>query len=441
MKYRLLKIIAIVLAAAIVALAIFYFTQQYQNREDNYSDYKTGVTYPTSPVNLSMWMPADEKGSIESVIEEFKKIHPSVTINVEYFDTSAYQGKLLESAQNQTLPDIFVFRNDGLPLYKKNLTPAPNTVFTKDQYTKTFAKFASQQLVSGDSILAAPLGIATLGLVYNQQRFNQANISNPPRSWTEFESTNNSLRKKEGENLFDSGVALGTAGVRNYPDIISVLMMQNGAVMTNQPPTMATFQLPQADGYQSAAKALAYYASFSQPNKQNYSWSDSLGSSLSALAQNKTALVIDYPMAAKQIASLNSNMQISFASLPQTNPSSPINYGVVLAGGVSNVSKNSEIAWDFLGFATSKTAQRQFSLQSLWPASRLDLIKEQQNDKDLSVFANQINSAQSWYKGINYAVNADFASMLNSYLLGLDAQTAVNNTATQTSAEIQKSNQ
>ncbi len=441
MKYKYLKLLAVVMAGAIVAMAIYLITAQYQIKKDSFTDYKTGVTYPTSPITLKLWLPTDEKNNLDSTIDEFRKIHPSVTFETEYIDTASYQAKLLDATKTSTLPDLFVYRNDGLPLYKSALATAPESIFTIKQYSDTFSPFASQQLVSNNSIYGAPLGLATLGMIYNKDRFSQASITTPPTTWDEFQKTNDALRKKDGQNLYSSGVALGTSAIRNYPDIISVLMMQNGASMTNDPPTQATFQLQQSDGYQPSAKAVAFYASFAQPTKQNYSWSDNLGSSINALSQNKTALIVDYPMAAKQVATLNSNMQLGFAPLPQTNPSSPVNYGVILSGGVGKNTQYSEIAWDFWGFATSKTAQRQFSIQSFWPASRKDLIKEQLNDKDLNSFAKQSVTAKSWYKGVNYAVNADFVDMLNSYLLGLDAQTAVNNTAVKVTVEIQKSNQ
>lgn len=440
MKYKYLKLITITLAGIIAALSIYLLTQQYQKREDNFSDYKTGVSYPTNPITLQMWLPSDEKHNFESTIDEFRKIHPSVTFDIKYFDVANYQNKLIEASNTTTLPDLFVFRDDGLPLYKKNIAPAPESVFTKDQFDNTFCKFANQQLLENNNIFGAPLGLATLGIIYNKQKFEEADIQNSPDTWDSFVEENNKLRKKDGENLFASGVALGTSSIRNYNDIISILMMQNGAIMTDLPPTKATFQIPQANGYSSSSKALAFYASFAQPTKQNYSWSDALGSSISAFSDNKTGLIIDYPMTIKQIKASNKEIKTEFGGLPQINTNQPINYGILLTGGVAKNSKYSEIAWDFWGFATSKTAQRDFSIKSYWPASRKDLIKEQLNDKDLDIFAKQSESATSWYKGVNYQVNNELKVMLNEYLRGLDVQISVNNAASKITKEIQTSN-
>lgn len=441
MRNKYLKIAAIILGAIALVAVIFLLTQKSSFTQDGNSTYRTSVSYPTSPFTITLWLPSEEKGNFDAVIADYKSIHPGANVQVELIESAQYQTRLLQASTAGTLPDLFVFRNDGLPLYKKYLQPAPTSVFTSEQFTQIFSSFTTKQLVSGNTIYGAPLGLATLGLIYNQGRFAEASITSPPTNWLEFEKANDALRKKDGQNLYLSGVALGTSLVRNYPDIISALMMQNGAVMTDQPPTKATFELADSGGYSPGSKAVEYYASFAQPTKQNYSWSDSLGESLSALAQNKTAMVVDYPMSSKLVALQNPNLSIGMAALPQVNTGSPINYGIFLTGGVAQTSKQSEIAWDFWGFVTSKEEQKKFSWASFWPASRNDLIKEQLNDKDLAPFAKQSATATDWYKGINYATNADLREMLNNYLAGFDSKIVVKNASSKVTTEIQKSNQ
>lgn len=285
-----------------------------------------------------------------------------------------------------------------------------------------------------------PFGIATLGLIYNSDGFNQAKVE-PPTTWQQFDNVNNLVRNKQGANLYASGTALGTATIHNYPDIISMFMMQNGATMTDTPPTKATFELADTNGYYAGSKALDYYASFSQPTKANYSWSDSLGTSINAFAGGKTQMIIDYSTAIKTITKQNPSIKYKVAALPQVNPDNPLNYGVIFTQGVAKTSKNTEIAWDFLGFATSKKQQQLYSQASLWPASRKDLIIDQLNDKDLAPFAKQTSTANDWYKGINYATNAHLRDMIVNYFAGYDSKISVNLASAAITTEIAKSNQ
>ncbi len=438
MRNRYIKLLALIISSIALFFAIYIITQKPYNT--NLSDYKTSVVYPTTPVSLSLWLPSDEKGNLDFIVDQYQNVHPNVKVSIEYVDINNYQARVLQAIAENKLPDLLVFRDDSLPLYKNSLQSAPTSVYTPDQFSSTFADFATKQLVVGNTIYGAPLGIATLGLIYNQNRFDQAKITSPPTNWVEFDTVNDKLRQKTDQTLFESGVAFGSPNIHSYPDIISVLMMQNGATMTNQPPTKATFEQPDPTSYYSGAKALAYYASFAQADKANYSWSDSLGDSVSALAQNKTAAIIDYPMAAKTVADQNPTLPIRFSTLPQTNSNKAINYGTFLIGSVSKTTKTPNIAWDFWGFTTTKQAQRDFSTKSYWPASRKDLVSEQTSNNILSPFAKQISTAQDWYKGLNLVTNANLREMLNSYLSGLDSQVVVNNASTKVTSSIEQAN-
>ncbi len=439
MKHRYLKLTALILGGLVIAALIYILTQSSNIFSSPNIEYQSKVQYPTTPITLTYWLPSDEAGNLDAVLANYKKLHPNVTVNITYIDPAGYQSKVLQAQTAGTLPDMFGFRNDALPLYQKSLQPAPDSVITSEQYNQTFADFATKNLVSGKTIYGMPFGIATLGLFYNTDAFKKANISSPPSTWPEFDKANSSVRNKQGQTLYGSGVALGTASIHNYPDIISMFMMQNGAAMTNSPPTKATFQLPDSTGYSSGSKALEYYASFAQPTRENYSWSDALGSSVTIFATGKTQMMIDYPMVAKTVRKQNASLSFAMSALPQTNPKNPLNYGVVFTQGVSKTSKNSEIAWDFLGFASSKNQQLLYSQASLWPAARRDLITQQYNDKDLAPFARQIATASDWYRGINYATNNNLREMINNYLAGYDSKIATNLAAAAVTLEIQKS--
>lgn len=439
MKHRYLKLTALILGGLVIAALIYIVTQSSGIFSSPNIEYQSKVQYPTSPITLTYWLPSDESGNLDAVLANYKKLHPNVTVNISYIDPANYQSKVLQAQTANTLPDMFGFRNDALPLYQKSLQPAPESVITAEQYNQTFADFATKSLVSGKTIYGMPFGIATLGLFYNTDAFKKANISSAPSTWQEFDKVNGSLRNKQGQTLYSSATALGTASIHNYPDIISMFMMQNGATMTNSPPTKATFQLPDSTGYSSGSKALEYYASFAQPTRENYSWSDALGSSVTAFANSKTQMMIDYSMAAKTVRKQNANLPFTMVALPQTNSKNPLNYGVIFTQGVSKTSKNSEIAWDFLGYASSKNQQLLFSQASLWPAARRDLISQQYNDKDLAPFARQIATASDWYRGINYATNNSLREMINNYLAGYDSKISVNLAAAAVTLEIQKS--
>ena len=91
MKNRALTIIAILLGAFIIGAVIYLVTQK--TAQQQIGSYKTGVAYPTSPISMSLWLPSDEKDNIEPIIAEYNKIHPNVSVVVEYSDCLLYTSR------------------------------------------------------------------------------------------------------------------------------------------------------------------------------------------------------------------------------------------------------------------------------------------------------------------------------------------------------------
>lgn len=201
--------------------------------------------------------------------------------------------------------------------------------------------------------------------------------------------------------------------------------MQNGAIMTNTPPTEATFQKLSSDNYPSANKALDFYTSFAKPSKSSYSWSDGFGDSTTAFTQGKTAMIIDYPYRYLAIKGASPSLNFKMSKIPQANPDSPINYTEYWAEAVSKTSKYPEIAWDFYNFMTTYEIMNLYSVPTMKPATRLDLAEAQQQDSLIGPFAAQVPTAQSYYKGNSALSDSAMLEMINSALSGYDPAIAV----------------
>ena len=355
--------------------------------------YKPRVSYPTETITLTYWRTVDGKEVFEPILEEWRKQHPNVTINVVNFPFADYDKRLSEAASAGTLPDLYMLRADWVPRYRSNLKPSPKAVFTIEDYKKTFAPITYQDLLRGEDVLAVSYGIPTLGLFYNTELFDKAGVKDAPSTWQELLDANSKIVQRSGNNLIQSGIALGTSKVANSSSILPLLMMQNGAVMTDNPPTMATFDKPDSTNYTSSAKALDFYTSFAKPSKSSYSWSDGFGESTQAFMQGRVGMIIDFPYKFLVINSQNPNLKYKMAKLPQVNAGNPINYSEYWAEGVSTTTKYPDVAWDFYNFMTSYEIMNKYSVPTMKPASRLDLAKAQEQDSVIGVFAGQVSSA------------------------------------------------
>lgn len=396
-----------------------------QQVQSNAISYKAKANYPSENITLTYWRTVDGKDVFGPILEEWKKQHPNVTINVVNFPFADYDQRLSEASATGNLPDLYMLRADWVPRFKTSLKPAPKTIFSVEDYKKTFAPITYQDLIRGDEVLAVTYGVPTLGLFYNTDLFSKAGIKDPPKTWQELLDANSKLVQKSGNNLIQSGVALGTSKVANASSIMPLLMMQNGAAMTDNPPTLATFDKPDSTNYPSSAKALDFYTSFAKPTKSSYSWSDGFGESTQAFMQGRVGMIIDFPYKYLIINSQNPNLKYKMAKLPQVNTGNPVNYGEYWAEGVATTTKYPDIAWDFYNFMTSYEIMNKYSVPTMKPASRLDLAKAQQQDSLIGVFAEQVPTAKNYYKGNSTTSDLAMLEMINTSLSGFDPAIAV----------------
>ena len=423
---------------AIVALG--YVSYRLGNRSDVNLNFGNGVTYPSGPISLTYWRTIDEASALAPIITDYNKLHPNVEIKLTVVPVGEYPARLVAAASASQLPDIFSVSSDQVASYKKHAAIAPKAVFDSKTYQQTFAAQASHDLMDANGPYGVAYGISTLGLFYNESMLREAGVE-PPKSWDDVLSVAAKLNQKSGAGISRSAIALGTPAVGHATDIQSVLMLQNGAKMTDQPPTKALFDQPDGSGYYAGVKAAQFYASFAMPSKSNYSWNDSLGSSADAFAKGKTAMIVDFPFRAAEIRALNPGLVFKSVPLPQVDSKNPVNLGEYWAEMVNGAGANREVAWDFLRFVSSKEQLNKYSAATSRPASRLDLAKTQQDDALLGPFAGQVSTATNWFRGNPQNINAAFADMNIAIVNGYDASVAVRSAAARATQEISRARQ
>ena len=76
-------------------------------------------------------------------------------------------------------------------------------------------------------------------------------------------------------------------------------------------------------------------------------------------------------------------------------------------------------AWDFVKFITNEQQAKQYLENTKRPTALRSLINDQLDDEELFVFADQVLTAQSWYKGYNANAAEDiFEDMIQAASLG-----------------------
>jgi len=362
---------------------------------------------PQETKKLVFWAVDYKTSNFESTISKFEKSN-KVQVETKEINKEDLEKELLNALATHQGPDVVMIDNDFLTEHlelflpcvkevKKNKVEYCSPDILKDNYASIV-----QSLVWDNKVYGYPYRVSTPVVFYNRKLFSgvrqELNISKMPYWWDDFIKIIQALTKKDSQgNIIQAGVALGTA--KNNPiaqDILYSLMLQNGSKITSSsPPPLALFHLPitleNGGSVYPGVEALEFYSSFSYPKNKNYSFNLNFKEAWKAFAEEKVAVLIDYPERLDQIRYLNPQLQIGASLFPQIkNTENPIVYGKIHLFGIIKDSKNPVLAWDL-----ARHLALTFSSRYIQKSDTKDWKKA---TSTASVWKNQVNFARSVYK-------------------------------------------
>lgn len=372
-------------------------------------------------VSLTYWGLWEDSNVMQGVISDFERDHPNITVNYIKEDPKDYPQRLVTRIDNGNGPDIFRFHNSWTTPLQSLLLPLPSSVIDPSQLQKTYYPAASQDLVKNGAVYGVPLEMDSLSLFVNKDIFDHAGAK-VPTTWDQFVTVAKALTVKDPSGkIKTSGAAMGTYdNITHAPDIVSLLMLQNGAVLTK------------LDKSQNANDAMVFYTSFAKGD--NNVWDSTLDDSLVAFERGEVAMYFGYSWDILSIRA--TSPQLNFATYPVPHlPNRNMTVASYWIEGVSNKSAHQKEALEFMQYLaqketvsklyTAEAKSRQFG--ELY--ARPDLAESIQPDALLAPFVSQSkNAVSTFFVGeTNYD---DFNGRLNQYLAN-----AINSMLTDTSVE------
>ncbi|MFH1192310.1 MAG: extracellular solute-binding protein [bacterium] len=396
------------------------------------------------PVALSYWGVFNNTADFTELFADYKALHPNITINYSKFRPEEYNQKLLEAFAEDRGPDLFSIHNTWIGEYKNNLEPMPASVqipfqeitgsIKKETITtiKTIPSISLMQLkndfveavyddcLRDGKIYCLPLNIDNLALYYNRDLLNANAIPFPPKTWAEFQEDVQKITKYDKDGyILQSAASLGTsANISRFSDILSLLMIQNGAVMSDG--GKVVFNMPIGESkYVPAVRALQFYKAFSDSSKEVYTWNNEMPNSLDAFIQGRTAFFFGYSYHKPIIKASAPKLNFAISEVPQISEASLGSAGINVANYwvevVPEKSKQKDIAWNFIQFAAADAKENgKYLARVKRPTALRVLVNSQLDDMDIATFAKQVLTSKSWYKGKNSGATEEiFSAMIN----------------------------
>lgn len=384
---------------------------------------------------ITWWGLWEDPSVVSPLISAYEQQHPGVKITYVEQSQQDYRERLTNSLAKGTGPDIFTFHNSWVPMFRNDLDSLPATVMNPADFAKAFYPVISSDLTLGNSIIGIPIGYDALTLYINEDIFAKAGKT-PPTTWDDLRVIARQLTVKDDKGVItQSGIALGrTENVDHWPEILALLMIQNGVDLSN--PTG-----------KSAEDALTFFTVFSTTDGV---WDVTLPSSTQAFAAGNVAMYIGPSWRAFEIQQQNPNLKfktVPIPQLPKDSPSEPdITYSTYWAEGVWARSASKSAAWDFLKFlSTQDSLQKLYQNESVArgfgePYPRVDMASLLSDHPIIGSVINQAPGARSWYlasrtfdgpTGINSQLTGYFGDAVDAVASGKQSATQALETCAQ----------
>lgn len=422
---RQIIIIGAVAAVLIVGVIIFFV-----NLRSN--------SIRSQSFNLTIWGTESPK-AFNDMIAAYTGPGSGNSSEIKYtqIDQSTYRQSLLTALAAGTGPDIFEIGNRDLSQWNNLITPVPAnlaTTFNAVTLQNDFPTVVGQDFVVNNNVYALPLSIDTMAMIYNKDLMDSAGIAVPPKTWTDFDNDIAALRTVNAQGqITQAAAALGgsEASIANAPDLVFLMMLQNGTQMTSADNSTVSFTNTD-NGGSVASPGLAafnYYLQFADASSPYYTWNDSMGNAEDSFAQGKTAIIFDYASALAGIKEKSPFLNIGIAPMLQpANATVSINYAKYSGFVVSKNSASVASAWSFLiNLTTSPANENIYTADTGEPPALRTAIQADLTNPNLAVFAAQALTARSWpesnSESFDGIMNTAIQNVLNGSANSTDALT------------------
>jgi ABC-type glycerol-3-phosphate transport system substrate-binding protein len=348
-------------------------------------------------VELTFWgtIPAEK---LNFLLSEFNGENQG-DFSLKYIEknSAAYESELIDALAAGRGPDIWLLSQDLIFKYSDKVFILPFESFSQRLFKNTFIE-EGELYMSQDGIISFPLIVDPMILYWNRDFFSASGISSPPRFWDEFLAYSQSLTRKEGGNIIQSGAAFGEFKNIDYAkDILSFLILQAGNPIVDSKSAKTVLTESFGASVNPAESALRFFADFSDPSKVSYSWNRSLPSSKNAFIAGILAMYFGYAGEYDNIQEKNPHLNFDISEVPQIREGiSKATFGRMQALAVSKSSVNLKKAFGAVFKLIDKKWAGKFAETLYLPPVRRDLLAQNVQDPALAVFYKAAIQSKAW---------------------------------------------
>ena len=303
-------------------------------------------------ITMQIWDTAQRDG-MQALADAYHEQNPDVTVEIQVTSWDEYWTKLEAAATSNTLPDVFWMHTNYILQYADNGMLADLTDLYADESATYYTDHYSDVSISNASgsdgkIYGVPKDKDTVGLVYNKEMFDAANVAYPDETWTW------DTLVEASQAIYD---ATGKYGYMAYADDqlgYWNFVYQNGGYILNEDKTAAGFDVPET------VEGMEFYIglqSYDWCPDQNYFAETAPGNAFFS-EQGAMFLEGDWNIMSemKNYPEMQGKWDVAVLPSSPDGGRATISNGLCYATSANN--QNNEVVLDFLRFLGSEEGQR-----------------------------------------------------------------------------------
>jgi len=357
-------------------------------------------------------------------------------VSYVYRDPATYQAGIIDAIASGNAPDlILVTQEDITPLANK-LQVIPYASFSQGSFLASYID-EGQLFLTPNGAMALPFALDPLEMYWNRDMFATAGISAPPKYWSDLTAMVPLITKSDASGAIkQSAVPFGLwDNVDNAKELLSAIFMQAGdSIAINKNGVQVNVfgkSTSSKIGTMPAESALRFYTDFADPSKTVYSWSRSMPHSREAFISGTTALYFGFASEYSSMMSVNPNIHIGVAMLPQVQGVASVStygrlYALAIPRGSVNHAGALTIAESLTGTSGATAVIKNTNLLS----GRRDVVIDTNASAVQQVAAQSALVARGWMDPNANATTAIFKNMVESVVSGARVPVDAVNVAT-----------
>ncbi|HEY9649865.1 MAG TPA: ABC transporter substrate-binding protein [Coleofasciculaceae cyanobacterium] len=371
---------------------------------------RSGETVTT--ITLSGWQSSPiEKQRIEQVLKRFESTYPHVKVKYEII-ADQYMDVIKTRLIGDAAPDVFYLDAFEAPLLMTNevLEPLDNYI-TEDFDLADFEPSLLEAFKEKSKIYGLPKDFSTLALFYNKQAFNQANLTEPPRTWDALRDYSKQLTFDKNRDGRRERYGLGIA-----PELARQYFMLKafGGRLIDEKGYASFASSDSLKGLQLVIEQYRKDRSSAQPSDVG----TSSGSEM--FGQGKVAMVIEGSWAIPYLKETFPNIDFATAEVPSVG-GKPGTMAYTVAYVMNKKAKHKDAAWKLIAYLTGKDGMKAWATEGQVLPSRKSVLSALGYEEN-SLYFPFIQSdgyATLWQAGTNLPmIMTHFNNQFISALLG-----------------------